>query len=70
MDRDREPKAEETAAHEAYEDVLAQLEAVRLDGDAAEVKRLERAVAEAKRRWRKSTRSLRARGGKGRRKPH
>lgn len=69
MDRDWEPKAEETAAHEAYDDALAQLEAARLDGDAAEIKRLERTVADAKKRWRKTSRSLRDRGDKGRREP-
>lgn len=70
MDRDWEPKAEETAAHEAYEDALAELEAARLDGDTAAIKRLERNVEDAKKRWRKTSRSLRARGDKGRREPH
>ncbi len=69
MESDWEPKAEETAAHEAYEEALAELEAAQLDGDATEIRRLERRLEEAKKRWRKLSRSVRDLGEKSRREP-
>jgi flagellar biosynthesis chaperone FliJ len=59
MDGDWEPKAEEAAAHQDYEDALAALDAARIDGDMAEIRRLERELEDAKRRWRHASRELR-----------
>lgn len=62
--------AEEAEAHEAYEDALAALEFARTEGDEAEIRRRERELEEAKRRWRNATKQVRNRSGDKRRATH
>jgi len=63
MNGDFEPRAVEAAAHEDYEESLAALEAARIEGNDAEIRRLERELEDAKRRWHHAARQVRGQTG-------